>query len=76
MLLIRRVNNALRWPARFLFPVTFIACETQRDRAAEERLARRFSDETWRNVRSLRFDARDETCWLAGEDWWLSSAPP
>jgi protein-L-isoaspartate(D-aspartate) O-methyltransferase len=27
-------------------------------------------------VRSLRLDGvPDETCWLAGEDWWLSAAP-
>ena len=76
MLFVQRGADDLRWPARFLFPVAFIACETVRDRAAERRLADRFHDESWRDVRSLRFDAPDETCWLAGPDWWLSSAAP
>ena len=76
MLLVQRDANDLRWPARFLFPVAFIACETERDRAAERNLAERFRDESWRRVHSLRFDAPDETCWLAGADWWLSTAAP
>ena len=76
MLFVQRGADDLRWPARFLFPVAFIACETDRDRAAERSLADRFHDESWRDVRSLRFDAPDETCWLAGPDWWLSSAAP
>ncbi|MCB1523637.1 MAG: methyltransferase [Rhodoblastus sp.] len=76
MLLVRRADSETRWPARFIFPVSFIACVAQRDRAAERRLAERFADESWRTVRSLRFDARDATCWFAGPDWWLSAAPP
>ena len=76
MLLVQRGENAMRWPARFLFPVAFIACEAARDSAAERRLARRFADESWRGVRSLRFDAPDETCWLAGDGWRLSTAAP
>lgn len=76
MLLVQRGENAMRWPARFLFPVAFIACEAARDSAAERRLARRFADESWRGVRALRFDAPDETCWLAGDGWRLSTAAP
>ncbi|MCB1539940.1 MAG: methyltransferase [Rhodoblastus sp.] len=76
MLLVHRADDTTRWPARFLFPVAFIACETERDHAAERGLAERFRDESWRDVHSLRFDAPDETCWLAGPDWWLSSAAP
>ncbi|HMN71226.1 MAG TPA: rRNA adenine N-6-methyltransferase family protein [Rhodoblastus sp.] len=74
MLLVERGASDLRWPAHFLFPVAFIACETNRDRAAERRLTERFLDASWRDVRALRFDAPDETCWLRGEDWWLSPA--
>jgi len=76
MLLVQKGASAARWPARFLFPVAFIACEAARDAAAERRLAERFADESWRKVRSLRFDARDEACWLAGDGWWLSTDPP
>ena len=76
MLLVQRGESATRWPARFLFPVAFIACEAPRDSTAERRLAARLADESWRKVRSLRFDAPDETCWLAGDGWFLSTAPP
>lgn len=76
MLFVQRGANDLRWPAHFLFPVAFIACETARDHAAERRLAERFADDSWRKVRSLRFDAPDESCWLAGADWRLSTAAP
>ncbi len=76
MLFVRRGADDLRWPAHFLFPVAFIACEAERDRAAERKLAERFLDESWRSVQTLRFDRPDETCWLAGADWWLSTAAP
>lgn len=76
MLLVRRGADELRWPAHFLFPVSFIACETKWDRVAERNLADRFDDDSWRQVRTLRFDRPDQTCWLAGADWWLSKAAP
>lgn len=76
MLLVWRGADELRWPAHFLFPVSFIACETKRDRVAERNLADRFDDDSWREVRTLRFDRPDESCWLAGADWWLSRAAP
>jgi protein-L-isoaspartate(D-aspartate) O-methyltransferase len=29
----------------------------------------------WERVQSFRFDdARDDTCWFAGDGWWLSTA--
>lgn len=75
LLLIERPATGDRWPARFLFPVAFIPCEAERDVATESRLAARFVDDGWREVRSLRFDAPDETNWFAGDGWWLSKAP-
>lgn len=72
MLLIERPRQGERWPARFLFPVAFIACEAEHDRAAERRLAARLADESWREVRTLRFDAPDDSCWFSGAGWWLS----
>ncbi len=76
MLLIERPAKGDSWPARFLFPVAFIPCEAAHDLATESRLAGQFDDEGWRRVRSLRFDAPDETSWFDGPDWRLSTAAP
>jgi protein-L-isoaspartate(D-aspartate) O-methyltransferase len=76
MLLIERPHTGDAWPARFLVAVSFIPCEVDRDREAERRLAKAFREGGYDKVRSLRFDAPDETCWVAGSDWWLSTRAP
>jgi protein-L-isoaspartate(D-aspartate) O-methyltransferase len=78
MLLITRPDHGLVWPATFISRAGFIACEGMQDAAAGRRLAEAFSGELghqWHQVRSFRIDeAPDDTCWYAGEGWWLSTA--
>jgi protein-L-isoaspartate(D-aspartate) O-methyltransferase len=76
MLLIERPREGGAWPARFLVAVSFIACEVARDSAAERRLEMAFSISDYGKVRSLRFDAPDDTCWLECDGCWLSTSPP
>jgi protein-L-isoaspartate(D-aspartate) O-methyltransferase len=76
MLLIRRPDHGVVWPAKFIGRAQFIGCVGLQDPAAGERLTQAFSD-GWERVRSLRFDnAPDDTCWFAGDGWWLSTAAP
>jgi protein-L-isoaspartate(D-aspartate) O-methyltransferase len=76
MLLITRADGEV-WAARFLFQVQFVGCAGARDQAAERRLAEAFRNRNWSKVRSLyRNDAPDESCWLAGAGWWLSTDAP
>lgn len=65
-----------RYPAQFVSPVGIIHCVGGRDAAAEERLKAAMSRSRMTNIRSLRRtpDEPDDTCWLAGEGWWLSTA--
>jgi protein-L-isoaspartate(D-aspartate) O-methyltransferase len=76
MALITRPQTGAIWPTRFLCLVNFIACETERDVAAERRLAVALDSGGWSDVRALRFDTPDESCWLAGEGWWFSRTAP
>src|SRR5262249_28582414 len=61
--------------ARFIMPVLFIPCAGARDEETARRLAEAFQRGDMKNVRSLRRNsAPDETCWCAGNGWWLSTA--
>jgi len=52
----------------------FVGCVGLQDEEAGRRLKDAFG-KGWENVRSLHLDsAPDETCWFAGEGWWLSTA--
>jgi len=74
MLLITR-TPAERFDARFLMPVMFISCAGARDEETARKLAEAFKRGDMRNVRSLlRHTPPDETCWCAGNGWWLSTA--
>ena len=65
------------WPASFVSPAGFIACEGVQDHALARRLAETFSRRDWREVRALRIDGHpDGTCWFAGDGWWLSTEAP
>lgn len=76
MLLITRPASGLRWPARFVSRAQFIACEGHQDVEAGRRLKDAFNG-SLSAVRSFRIDDdQDETCWFAGDGWWLSSAAP
>ncbi len=73
MLLVTR-TTANDFDARFVQPATFIYCEGARDSGEGDELAKAFALGTWRQVKSLRRGTPpDESCWYAGEGWWLST---
>jgi hypothetical protein len=70
-------RRGARYPVRFACPVGIIACTGGRDAEAEARLAAAVARADYAAVKSLRRppEEPDDTCWLAGEGWWLSTAP-
>jgi protein-L-isoaspartate(D-aspartate) O-methyltransferase len=73
MLLIERPLHDTAWPARFVSRAAFVGCVGQQDAAAGARLAAAFAGR-WDQVRSFRIDdAPDDSCWYAGDGWWLST---
>ena len=75
MLFIVRGEGAV-WPARFLFQAQFVCCIGARDTAERERLGEAFRHRNWHKVKSLHRDDRPgPECWVAGQDWWLSTEP-
>jgi protein-L-isoaspartate(D-aspartate) O-methyltransferase len=76
MLLITRPERGRVWPAKFAGRAQFIGCVGLQDKEAGPRLAEAFAA-NWASVRSFRLDdAPDESCWYAGNGWWLSTAAP
>jgi protein-L-isoaspartate(D-aspartate) O-methyltransferase len=74
MLRLRRPHHGLSWQAKFVSRASFIGCVGLQDEDAGRRLKEAFSSH-WDQVRSFRIDdARDDTCWFAGDGWWLSTA--
>jgi protein-L-isoaspartate(D-aspartate) O-methyltransferase len=67
-----------RYPVHCAARVGIIACAGGRDAEAETRLTAALARSDYTAVKSLRRppDEPDDTCWLAGEGWWLSTAPP
>ena len=76
MLLISRLEgDQLR--AHSVSRCMFIPCVGARDEETARKLSLAFKDKAPEEVRSLRRNsAPDETCWIAGKGWWLSTAPP
>jgi protein-L-isoaspartate(D-aspartate) O-methyltransferase len=72
----RRAGDARCYPARYAGQIGIIPCVGGRDPAAESYLSAALAHSTFTAVRSLRRapDEPDETCWLAGDGWWLSTA--
>jgi protein-L-isoaspartate(D-aspartate) O-methyltransferase len=66
-----------RYPVRFASRVGIIACTGGRDAEAEARLTAALARADYTAVKSLRRppEKPDDTCWLAGDGWWLSTAP-
>lgn len=64
-----------RFNARFLGPCGFYHCVGGRSPEAESRLRLALTAGGHEEVRSLRRppEKPDETCWLEGEGWWLST---
>lgn len=76
MLMITRPERGLRWPARFVSRARFILCEGRQDIVSSPSLVEAFA-RRWNEVRSFRIDEpQDESCWFAGDGWWLSTAAP
>lgn len=74
MLLIKR-TPADQFEARFLCRAAFIPCAGARNETLEQSLSDVFQTKDIALVRSLRLNTPpDETCWLAGPGWWLSTA--
>jgi protein-L-isoaspartate(D-aspartate) O-methyltransferase len=73
MLLLTRIAGA-RHGARFVCPVMIIPCVGARDEETAAKLSAAFKRGNWRDVKSLRRRTEpDETCWVAGNGWWLST---
>jgi protein-L-isoaspartate(D-aspartate) O-methyltransferase len=74
MLLVTRID-ADRFDARFICPAMFIPCVGARDDETAQRLAAAFKRGDLQRVKSLRLSLQpDDTCWCAGDGWWLSNA--
>lgn len=71
----RPADPAAAWPARFVSRASFIGCRTTPDAKAGAGLAAAFAGDGGASVRSLRRGTEpDETAWVVGEGWWLSTA--
>lgn len=68
-------NETDRFDARFVCPTMFVPCVGARDEETAQKLSVSFKRGDLRNVRSLRRNSQpDDTCWCAGNGWWLSNA--
>ena len=77
LMITRHAAATHRYAVRFVSRTGIISCVGGRDAAAEARLQAALLRSDFRAIRSLRRppDEPDETCWLAGDGWWLSTAP-
>jgi protein-L-isoaspartate(D-aspartate) O-methyltransferase len=77
LIITRRGGETQRYAARFAGRTAIIPCVGGRDPEAEERLKAAFQVSYITAVRSLRRPPQepDDTCWLAGDGWWLSTVP-
>jgi protein-L-isoaspartate(D-aspartate) O-methyltransferase len=73
MLLVTRKSAG--FDARFVSPAWFIPCIGAQDPVQAEKLRTAINRGGSEDVRSLRLatEPPDETCWLAGSGWWLST---
>ena len=79
VLITRLQGERQRYAARYVCRVGIIDCVGGRDLEAEARLVAALRKSRFAPpIQSLRRapDEPDETCWLAGDGWWLSTAPP
>ncbi len=79
VLIARLQGERQRYAARYVCRVGIIDCVGGRDVEAEARLVAALRKSRFpAPIQSLRRapDEPDETCWLAGDGWWLSTAPP
>jgi protein-L-isoaspartate(D-aspartate) O-methyltransferase len=75
LLLVRK--GADYFVARFISAASFIPCVGVRDDSVARALRKSFKRGGLHAVRSLRLNTPpDATCWVAGSNWWLSTASP
>jgi protein-L-isoaspartate(D-aspartate) O-methyltransferase len=69
-------RRGARYPVRFASRTGIIPCVGGRNPDAEARLAEALATADYTAIKSLRRppEKPDDTCWLAGEGWWLSTA--
>ena len=68
-------RHPARYDARFVCPAAFIPCAGARDPETAAKLSEAFRRGDLKSVRSLRRgSAPDDTCWVSGNGWWLSTA--
>ena len=73
MLLVTR-RSGERFDASFITPAMFVPCVGARDDKTARRLTEAFQRGRLEAVSSLyRNKPVDETCWFAGDGWWLST---
>ena len=73
MLLVTRADGE-KYEARFVSSCAFIPCVGARDEETGAKLSAAFQRGGARNVKSLRRGTPpDESCWVAGDGWWLST---
>jgi protein-L-isoaspartate(D-aspartate) O-methyltransferase len=76
MLLVTR-RSERGYAARALMRVSFIACIGARHARQSQALREALASRPERGIRSLRRDdAPDDSAWVAGPGWWLSSDEP
>ena len=76
LLITRNADETRCYPARSVMWTAIIPCVGGRDATAEAQLNAALARSGYETIRSLRRapDDPDETCWLAGDGWWLSTA--
>ncbi len=73
MLLITKLEDG-SFSARFLLQAQFVGCVGAREEQDGKKLSEAFRNGGWVKVKSLhRGDTPDESCWVAGDGWWLST---
>jgi protein-L-isoaspartate(D-aspartate) O-methyltransferase len=74
MLLVTRTGTD-HFDARFVCAAMFVPCFGARDEETAQKLSAAFKRGDSNNVRTLRRNSKpDDTCWCAGDGWWLSTA--
>ncbi|HYB08720.1 MAG TPA: methyltransferase domain-containing protein [Alphaproteobacteria bacterium] len=77
LLITRQRGETRRYAAQFAGRTGIIDCVGGRNAEAEERLKAALRVSYFTAVRSLRRPPEEpnDTCWLAGDGWWFSTAP-
>jgi protein-L-isoaspartate(D-aspartate) O-methyltransferase len=77
LLIARQAGETQRYPTWFVHHVGIIPCIGGREPEAESRLKEAQAKAPLTAVQSLRRapEEPDASCWLAGDGWWLSTAP-